>query len=728
MTLKSDSISWHNKRVKTPTILQMEMTECGAVSLSIILAYYKLFIPLEKLRLVCGVSRDGSNAQNIVKAARSFGLDARGFNVEPENLNTLKLPLIIHWEFNHFVVLEGRKGDIFYINDPAGGRRKVLLKEFDNAFTGLAIQLFPTKDFKCGGAPDSLLMALLSRLKNVKSAVFFITLCSMLLAVPGIIIPTMSRIFVDDVLGQNPDWLLSLIIVLVVTSIVKTYLIWLQRTAVIKLSIRFIVSTTTTLFNHLIRMPTEFYCQRSAGELQYRMSLNRNLSDVISGQIGEFISGCFMVVFYIIVMLQYDVPLAVTGIFIACLNIAIFRIINQSKKIASQSVIQEKGKLMGVTAGGIRLMETIKATASDFDFFSKWAGHQAKVINEGQKICESTIYLSAIPKFLSGLNNVVILIFGAWRVIHGDMSMGMLVAFQSLMVGFLTPITTLTEFGAQIQETKESVDKINDILRYPKDSIFDENTGDKELEENEKLFLEGELELKNITFGYAPLLDPIIKNFSLHLMPGRRVAVIGRSGSGKSTIAKIAAGLYKPWSGEVLLDGRPYQEYSRQCLENSFAIVDQDIAMFSGTVRDNLTMWNPLKGDDVIIKAAVDACIHSDITSRSGGYGTELIEDGRNFSGGQRQRLEIARALSNNPSILILDEATSALDPETEKVIDENLRRRGCSCLIIAHRLSTIRDCDEIIVMEKGEIVQRGYHDQLIKDEKGYYFKLIQSE
>lgn len=717
-------ILWNRKRVKVPTVLQMEMTECGAASLCMVAGAHKLFIPLEKVRNDCGVSRDGSNAFNIVRAARSYGFDARGFNYEPENLRMLKLPLILHWNFNHFVVLEGIKGKNVYLNDPASGPRKITYEELDNSFTGLALQIIPNDKFKPGGAPEPLFKALLSRLKDVKTAVFYIFLCSVLLAVPGIIIPTMSSIFVDSVLGPNPDWLMPMIMAMGLTILVKVYLTWFQRTAVLKLSVKFIVSTTTKLFNHMMRLPTEFYYQRSPGELEYRMSLNRNVSSLISDQAGDVFASFFMVIFYLIVMFQYDVPLATTGVLIAALNVVVIKFVNTRRQTLNQGLIQEKGRMVSVMISGIQMMETIKASAADFDFFSKWAGHQAKTVNAEQKMSVSTIWTSSLPQILSSLNNTAILIFGAWRVMHGDMSMGMLVAFQALMSGFLSPVSMLTGLASQVQEAKGSLDKINDVLKYPRDEVFSR----PEDVEGEKLFLEGELELKDITYGYSPLGEPLLKNFSLHVKPGQRIALIGRSGSGKSTVGKIAAGLLKPWSGEILLDGKPASSYSRSCLERSLAIVDQDIVMFSGTVRDNLSMWNPLKDDHEILRATSDADIHSAIACRSGGYGTEMVEGGTNFSGGERQRIEIARALSNNPSILILDEATSALDPETEKIIDDNLRRRGCACLIVAHRLSTIRDCEEIIVMENGEIVQRGTHAELIKDDAGLYSSLIRTE
>ncbi|OGV48149.1 MAG: NHLP family bacteriocin export ABC transporter peptidase/permease/ATPase subunit [Lentisphaerae bacterium GWF2_44_16] len=726
MDKESRKILWKNRRIRVPSVLQMEMTECGAASLSMVMRYYKLFLPLEKLRIDCGVSRDGSNAMNMVRAARSHGFEARGFKHEPDELNMLKLPLILHWNFNHFVVLEGRRGKNFYINDPAGGRRRVDYDEFDRSFTGLALEIKPGENFKPEGRRESLLASLFSRMKNVKTAVFYIFLCSVLLAVPGIIIPTASRIFVDDVLGSNHDWLLPLIVALFLTMLVRSYIVWLQRTAILKLSIKFIVSTASGLFHHILRMPPEFYYQRSPGDLQYRISLNRDIADMLSGDAGEVFASFFMVFFYLIVMFQYDVPLALVGVIIAFLNIIALRMVNRRRQDLNEGCIQAKCKMIGTFVSGIQMIETIKASASDFDFFSKWAGHQAKSINAERKMSVSSVYISALPELLSGLNNAVILVFGAWRVINGDMTMGMLVAFQVLMGGFLGPVATLTGIGAKIQEAKGAVDKINDILNYEKAPVFRE-TGEH-LPKDDKIFLEGRLEMKNITFGYAPLSEPLIKDFSLLLKPGGRIAVVGRSGSGKSTVAKIAAGLYKPWEGEVLLDGKPAGAYSRQCLERSLAIVDQDIAMFSGTIRENLSMWNPLAPDNDMIKAAMDSDIHLEIAERPGGYGAECIEDGRNFSGGQRQRMEIARSLFNSPSILILDEATSSLDPETEKIIDDNLRRRGCSCLIVAHRLSTIRDCDEIIVMDAGNIVQRGTHEQLMSFSDGFYARLINSE
>lgn len=713
---------WKDKRVKTPTVLQMEATECGAASLSMILSYHKSFIPLEQLRADCGVSRDGSNAFNIVKTARKYGLDARGFSIDAEDLNSIQLPMILHWNFNHFLVLEGKKGNTFYLNDPDCGQRTVSMEEFDRSFTGLALQFIPGANFHTEQSPDSIFRALISYFKKSRTSIFYIFLCSILLAIPGIMIPSLSMVFVDRVLGQKTGLMLPLLIALGLAVLMKAYITWLQRTAIIKLSVKFLVSSAAALFEHILRLPAEFYHQRTPGELQYRLTLNNHLTNLVSGPAGEAFTNFIMASLFLIVMFQYDIPLALAGVFTVSVNLLAIHILNNRKQTLNQTLAHEKNKLFSIMTNGVRTIETIKASAADFEFFSKWAGHQARKSNAEQKIISSNIYANSIPELLLGFNNTAILTFGAWRVINGDISMGMLVAFQGLMGGFLAPAAALVSLGAQIQNAKESFKKINDILRHKKDIVFESSR------QNENLFLEGELELKNITYGYSPLSAPVIKDFSLHLKPGSRIGLTGRSGAGKSTIAKLAAGLYRPLQGEVLLDGKPLLSYTRECLENSLAMVEQNPILFSGTVRDNLSMWNPLKEDKDLTKAAINADIHKVIMGRTDNYNADIKEGGQNFSGGERQRLEIARALTNNPALLILDEATSALDDETEKTIDANIRKCGCSCLIISQRPEALKNCDEIIVIDDGKIVQKGKHDDLMKDKNGIYAKLAGTE
>ena len=720
----SPAPTWPRKRV--PTVLQMEGTECGAAALAMVMARHGLHVPLEQLRVDCGISRDGSNAKNIMLAARSHGFEARAFRMEPGELGGLEFPLILFWEFNHFVVLEGRQGDTFFLNDPASGPRRVTEEQFDGAYTGVALQIIPGPAFKPGGAPPSLLKGLLRRVAPMKSALLFIVLASILLAAPGMVIPSLSRIFVDDILGPNPNWLAPLLLALAGATLTTLLLTALQRVAIRSLTIGFLTVNSCAMFEHLLRLPMAFHMQRNPGEIQHRLTLNDRLSEMICGQVGAAFTSLFMVVFYGALLLAYDVPLALAGIAIAAVNLVVLTWVARRRKVLNQTLVQEKNKLMGIAMSGIQLMDTLKASASEQDFFARWAGQQAKDCNAEQRMSASTIALSTLPALLSSLNNAVILLFGAWRVIEGDMTAGMLVAFQSLMGAFLAPVSQFTQLGAQMQEAKGSLDKLNDVSNQARDPVYIRETevptaGDVQ-------DLRGELELKSVSFGYSPVSPPLIQDFSLHIRPGRRVAVVGRSGSGKSTVAKIAAGLYKPWSGDVLYDGIPLAEWPRKRLEGALAIVDQDIVLFRDSLRDNLSMWNPMMEEADLLRASRDAEIHADIAGRAGGYGAILSEGGGNFSGGQRQRIEIARALANDPALLILDEATSALDAETEQKIDNHIRQRGCSCLMVAHRLSTIRDCDEIIVLDEGRVVQRGNHDELMKDEQGAYARMIRSE
>ena len=714
-------------RRRVPTILQMEATECGAACLAMVMARHGLHVPLERLRVDCGVSRDGSNARNLMRAARAHGFEARAFRMEPAELGTLRLPLVLFWEFNHFVVLEGRKNNAYFINDPASGPRRATAAEFDDAFTGVALQIGPGPDFRPGGRPPSVLRSLRDRLAPMRGAVAFIVLASLLLAAPGMVLPALSRIFVDEVLGPNANWLAPLLLALGGTALVTALLTALQRTAIRSLAVGFLSRHSCATFRHLLRLPMTFFMQRNAGEIHHRLALNDQLAEMICGQVGQAFASLFLLVFYGALLLAYDVPLALLGIAIAAANLLALSWVARRRRVLNQALVQEKNKLMGLAATGIQLMESIKAAGAEGDFFARWAGQQARDCNAEQRMSASTVFVSALPALLASLNNAAILLFGAWRVVDGDMTVGMLVAFQALMGAFLAPVAQFTQLGAQMQEARGALDKLDDVARQPRDPAYDREDlpppDDASFPE-----ARGELELRNVRFGYSPVAPPLLDGFSLHLRPGRRIAVVGRSGSGKSTVAKIAAGLYRPWSGDVLLDGRPLPDWPRRRLAGALAIVDQDVVLFRDTLRDNLTLWNPTLDEADVLRAARDAEIHADLAHRPGGYAAVMAEGGADFSGGQRQRIEIARALATDPALLILDEATSALDAETERLVDAHVRRRGCSCLVVAHRLSTIRDCDEIVVLDNGRVVQRGRHDELIQDPGGAYAQLIKAD
>jgi NHLM bacteriocin system ABC transporter peptidase/ATP-binding protein len=715
---------WKEERVKTPTVLQMEATECGAAALGIILAYYGRIVPLEQLRAECGVTRDGSKASNLVKVARQYGLDARGFHKEPSGLRDLSLPMIIFWNFNHFVVLEGIAKGKAYLNDPSCGPRTVTMEEFDQAFTGVALTFEPTPEFKKGGVKPSLVRALLNRLQGSRTALSYAVLAGLLLVIPGLIIPSFSMIFIDHILlGQSPQWLKPLLLGMALTALMRAGLTWLQNSCLLRMETRMALSSSAKFFYHVFRLPMVFFSQRFGGEIGSRVCINDRVAQLLSSYLASNALSLVMAVFFAILMFQYDMILTLASISIALFNLAVLRFVSRKRIDLNQRMLQEQGKLLGATMHGIQMIETLKSSGGESDFFSMWAGYQTKLVNAQQVMGISSQMLTAIPPMLMAINNVAILTLGGLRVMDGRISIGMLVAFQMLMMSFLLPVNTMVGLGGKLQESEGYMKRLDDVSNYPQDRGFSRQAPDPSLS-GSPTKLTGHVEIKGLTFGYCRLDPPLIEDFDLVLKPGARVAIVGASGSGKSTIARLVAGLYEPWSGDIFFDGKPREFFPRRVLTNSIGVVDQDIFLFGGTVRENLTMWDETMPEDRILQAAKDSHIQDDIAARQGDYDLMLAEDGSNFSGGQRQRMEIARALVSDPSIVILDEATSALDPNTEKIIDKNLRRRGCTCLIVAHRLSTIRDCDEIIVLDAGKVVQRGTHDGMAKED-GPYARLI---
>lgn len=721
---------WSNTRVKTPTVLQMEAAECGAASLAILMAYYGKIVPLEELRSECGVTRDGSKANNIIKAARKYGFTAKGFRKEPGELQALPLPMILFWNFNHFVVLEGtRKGKV-YLNDPAFGPRAITEEELDNAFTGVVLTFEPGPDFKQDGAKPNLLRALRNRLSTSKSALTYVILAGLFLVVPGLVIPVFSKVFIDRILiGQSLDWIKPLLLGMGLTALLRAGLTWLQESYLLRLETKLAVSASAQFFHHVFKLPMDFFAQRYGGEIGSRIRLNDKVAQMLSGELATNTLNLLMILFYAVLMFEYDIGLTLAGISIALFNLLALGFVARQRTDINQRLLQEEGKLLGTTMSGLQMIETLKAGGGESDFFAQWAGYQAKVITAQQKMVFSTQFLCAVPPLLTAVNNVAILTLGGLRVMDGHLSIGMLVAYQSLMMSFLEPVSSMVSLGSKLQTMDGDLKRLDDVYHYPRDRRFQRPSGPEGdgPAEPYPTKLSGHLELINVTFGYCRLDPPLISDFNLTLTPGTRVALVGGSGSGKSTIARLVAGLYEPWNGEILFDGKPRHHFPDRVLNNSIGVVDQDIFLFEGPMRENLTMWDETLPEARIVRAAKEALIHEVIASRQGGYDLLVAEGGGNFSGGQRQRMEIARTLVTDPVILVLDEATSSLDPNTEKVIDDNIRRRGCTCLIIAHRLSTIRDCDEIIVLEGGKVVQRGTHEEMIQTD-GPYTELIRSE
>ena len=715
-----------NVKVNSPTVLQMEAVECGAASLAMVLGHYGRWVPLEELRVACGVSRDGSKASNVLRAARTFGMTAKGYKKEPEALRAMQLPVIVFWNFNHYLIVEGFVDDKVYLNDPASGKRVITAEEFDQSYTGVTLAIHPGPDFQPGGEKPSIIRSLRKRFTGATDAVALLVACGLALVIPGMVIPVFGRVFIDEILvSHRESWVMPLFVGMALTAVLRAVLKGFEQYYLLRIETKMALATTARFFWHVLRLPVEFYTQRSPGDISARVSVNDRIAKVLTDDFASSILSVATSLFFAMLMFFYDPLLAVIAVTMVSVSLLVLHRIAQKNKQLNQKLAMDGGKLAGASMQGLALMETIKSAGGEAGFFSKWSGYQAKFLNSQQQVAKTALNLAQLPVVLTASGNALILGLGAMRVMDGAMTMGTLVAFQSLVASFMAPANQLVGMSAKLQQMQGDVDRADDVMKYRLDPLAQAASGG-ELLEQQKLM--GYIEFRNVSFGYNRAEAPLLQDFSLTLKPGQRVALVGPSGCGKSTVSRLLMGLYEPWSGEILFDGKPRSAHDRFAMINSVGMVDQDIVIFSGTVRDNITMWDATATESDIVRAAQDACIHDVILSRPGGYDLQVEEGGRNFSGGQRQRLEIARALVNNPRILVLDEATSALDATTEKQLDDNLRRRGCACAIVAHRLSTIRDADEIIVLQRGKVVQRGTHAEMVKDTEGFYYQLVSSQ
>lgn len=712
---------------KVPVVMQMEALECGAASLTMILAYYGKWIPLEQVRADCGVSRDGSNAKNLLKAARSYGMTAKGYRYEPEQLKEKgKFPCIIHWNFNHFVVLCGFKGNKAVLNDPANGNYTVSMETFDNSFTGICLMFEPNEDFEPSGKPKSVLSFAKKRLVGAGVAVLFVTLTTMLTSLIGIIQPAFSRILMDRLLtNENPEWFYPFLGVLAALSAVQIIVAIVEARSNHLIEGKLAVVGDTTFLWKVLRMPMEFFSQRMAGDIQQRQSANATIANNLVNTFAPLVLNTAMMIFYLIVMIRYNWILTLVGVVSILLNLIMSRIISKKRVNITRVQMRDEGKLAGSTVAGIEMIETIKASGAENGYFEKWSGYQASVNTQQVKFAKLNEYLGMIPNLVSQLANTVVLILGVLFAIRGEFTVGMIMAFQGFLTSFTQPAMTLITAGQTLQEMRTQMERVEDVMEYPTDVNYENENDAQDDAEYDKL--SGTVELKNVTFGYSRLAEPLIENFNLTLKPGSRVAFVGGSGCGKSTLSKLISGLYQPWSGEILFDGKPMKDIDRSVFTGSLAVVDQDIILFEDTIRNNIKMWDTSIEDFEMILAAKDAQLHEDIMQRDGGYDYVITEGGKDFSGGQRQRMEIARVLAQDPTIIILDEATSALDAKTEYEVVRSIKDRGITCIVVAHRLSTIRDCDEIIVMDHGKVVERGTHDELYAL-NGYYTQLVSNE
>ena len=711
---------------KVPVIMQMEALECGAACLAMVAAYYGKWVPLEQVRRDCGVSRDGSNARNVLVAARSYGFAAKGYPYEPDSLRTDgQFPCIIHWNMEHFVVLNGFTKDKAVLNDPARGLVSVSMEEFDRSFTGICLILEPGADFTPGGKPKSVLEFARHRLKGAGPAIAFVVLCTIIGSLLGIIQPAFSRIFYDRLLtGQNPEWFMPFMAALIVFSCLQVFIAGVQMLYSNRINARFAVVGSTSFLWKVLHLPMDFFSQRLAGDIQARQSSNAGVANALVNTFAPLSLQLIMMVFYFVVMVRYSWQLTLLGLVSIAVNMAMARVISQKRINLSRVQMRDGGKLSSATVSGIEMIETIKASGAENGFFGRWAGYQASVNTQQMRSARMEQILGLIPSVISVVCSSAITIAGAWLTMNGQFTVGMIAQFQGFLSSFSGPIGSLISAGQSLMEMRTEMERIEDVMQYPDDPAF--HTAPDEAEGSfEKL--SGMVELKNVTFGYSRLAQPLIRDFNLTLKPGSRVALVGASGCGKSTVAKLISGLYQPWSGEILFDGQPMGSISREKLTGSLAVVDQDIVIFEDTIANNIRMWDTSIEDFEVTLAAWDAQIYHDIMRRDGGFQNKLTEGGKDLSGGQRQRLEIARVLAQDPTIIIMDEATSALDAKTEYEVVSAIRNRGITCIVVAHRLSTIRDCDEILVMDGGLVVERGTHEELMA-RGGRYTELVTNE
>ena len=711
---------------KVPVVMQMEALECGAASLTMIMAYYDKWIPLEQVRADCGVSRDGSNARNIVRAARNYGMVAKGYRYEPEELKREgKFPCIIHWDFNHFVVLDGFKGNKAVLNDPARGVVTVSMEEFDRGFTGVCLMFEPGEEFTPGGKPKSMLAFAKSRLKGTGAAIVFVILTTLITSLIGVINPVFSRIFLDYLLaGKSPEWVVPFLLTLTGFSVLQIIAAWIQAVYILRINGKMDVVGSTSFMWQVLRMPMEFFSQRMAGDIQLRQESNAGIAKNLVNIVAPLVLNMAMMLFYLFVMTRYSPLLALIGVVSVLINLIVSNVISKKRINITRVQMRDEGKLAGTTVAGIEMIESIKASGAENGYFKKWAGYQASVNTQQVRFEKLNQVLGMVPALVNTLTQNVILMLGVYLTIRGQFTAGMIMAFQGFLASFTAPAMTLIENGQTLQEMRTEMERVEDVMKYPTDVNYDD---EEEQEDQEYSKLSGCIEMKHVTFGYSKLADPLIEDFNLTLKTGSRVAFVGGSGCGKSTIAKLISGLYRPWSGEILFDGKPIDQIGRDVFTGSLAVVDQDIILFEDTIANNIKMWDSSIEDFEMIMAARDAQLHEDIMQREGGYQHKIMEGGKDFSGGQRQRMEIARVLAQDPTIIILDEATSALDAGTEYEVVKAIKDRGITCIVVAHRLSTIRDCDEIIVMDYGKVVERGTHEELYA-KGGLYTQLVSNE
>lgn len=607
-----------------------------------------------------------------------------------------------------------------HINDPDKGRRFVPMEDFDTSFTGVVLVLEPGDDFRTGGRKPGIMTALPARLRGTTGTMLVALLASLLLVGVGAAVPALSKTYIDlFLIGDQTSLLGALFASMGAMVALTAVLTWLQQTNLLRGRIISSTLSSARFFGHLLRLPVTFFSQRSPADLVQRLQSNDAVAETLARDLTAAGVDGIVVLLYAALLYSYDPQLTAVGVGIALLNVVAMRIVVRLRATGTQKLRADTARLTNTSYTGLQLIETMKATGGENGYFRRWAGQHATTLEEQQKLGVPSAWLGIVAPTLATLNSALILWIGGMRAVEGHLSVGLLVAFQALVTRFTAPLTRLNGVAGRIQDFAADVARLKDVENFPVDQLY---ARPEQVQSTRRL--RGHIELDGITFGYSPLDKPLLSGFSLTVGPGQQVALVGGSGSGKSTVSRLISGLYAPWEGVIRIDDRRLDDIPRGALAASVSFVDQDVFLFEGTVRDNVALWDPSISDEAVEEALRDACLYDVVARRPGGVRGRVEQDGRNFSGGQRQRLEIARALVRRPSILVLDEVTSALDAETEQTVMDNIRRRGCACVVIAHRLSTVRDSDEIVVLDHGQVVERGRHEHLVRA-GGPYAELV---
>ena len=721
-----------NKIAKVPVIMQMEALECGAASLAMVLAYFGLWIPLEQLRKECGVSRDGSNMKSMYAVAKKYKLQPRAFRCNAETLRTNgTFPAVVFWEYNHFIVVNGFYGGggggakYVSVNDPARGRVKLTIQEFENSYSGVCMLFDPAEDFEPGGKPASILKFASERLRGTFQMFLLVTITTLIASLTGMMIPAFSRFFVDNLLTRNAvQWSGGFFVLMGLTVASQIASLWIKTVYLLKLQGKMAAIANTSFLWHILRLPVEFFEQRMAGDIVQRQQSNQEITNTLINTFTPLLLDFAAMILNLVIMINYSPLLAAIGILSVFINLVLAKVISEKRIDIARVQMRDMGNLQSTMLLGIHMIETIKSSGAENGFFERWAGFQANAFRQTAKYTKLDQTIGQLPALLSLFSSNLILFLGIRLIMSGAWTIGLISAFNGYLLAFSTPATSLIRAGQQIQEMRTRMERVQDVFKYPTDIEYSD-TNDLPDEELDKLT--GLVEVNHVTFGYNKLDKPLLEDFSIRVEPGKSVAIVGSSGCGKSTVAKLITGLYPVWSGEILFDGKSREQINRNVFMSSVACVNQDITLFEDTIANNIRMWDKSIENFEVILAARDAVIHDEIVQRDGDYSAEVQEGGKNFSGGQRQRIEIAGVLAQEPTIIIMDEATSALDTKTEYELMKSINQRGITRIIISHRLSIIRDCDEIIVMRDGHILDRGTHGELM-ERCGYYTELITNE